>query len=432
LALAGGVNLILAHFTHIALSQMGALSVDGRCKSFDAAADGFGRGEGCGVVLLKRLSAAERDGDTILAVVKGSAVNHDGPSSGLTVPNKRAQEKLLRQALANAGATADQVAYVEAHGTGTALGDPIEIRALGAVFGAERATPLLVGSVKSNVAHLEAAAGIAGIIKTVLALHHGQIPPHLHFTHPNPYIEWEDVAIAVPTTLQPWPSSPPGQPLMAGVSAFGISGTNAHVLLASADRITADKEGAAGEGSLPFARQTGASSERRCYVLPLSAKNPAALPALAARYGDYLRVHPTVALADLCDAAAVGRNHFAHRLAIVAADWEELQMHLAAVSNGTTPLERAEEHLDRPMGRVAQGTPRLAFLFTGQGSQYVQMGRQFFETEARFRAILERCEGVAQQSLGRSLLALLYPPTEALHNDLMESHPCGQAANFAV
>jgi acyl transferase domain-containing protein/NADPH:quinone reductase-like Zn-dependent oxidoreductase/acyl carrier protein/SAM-dependent methyltransferase len=432
LALAGGVNLILAPFTHIALSQMGALSVDGRCKSFDAAADGFGRGEGCGVVLLKRLSTAERDGDTILAVVKGSAVNHDGPSSGLTVPNKRAQEKLLRQALANAGATADQVAYVEAHGTGTALGDPIEIRALGAVFGAERATPLLVGSVKSNVAHLEAAAGIAGIIKTVLALHHGQIPPHLHFTHPNPYIEWEDVAIAVPTTLQPWPSSPPGQPLMAGVSAFGISGTNAHVVLASADRTTADKEGAAGEGSLPFARQTGASSERRCYVLPLSAKNSAALPALAARYGDYLQVHPTVALADLCDAAAVGRNHFAHRLAIVAADWEELQMHLAAVSNGTTPLERAEEHLDRPMGRVAQGTPRLAFLFTGQGSQYVQMGRQFYETEARFRAILERCEGVAQQSLGRSLLALLYPPTEPLHNDLMESHPCGQAANFAV
>ena len=212
---------------------MQALAADGRCKTFDAAADGFGRGEGCGMVLLKRLSDAERDGDTVLAVIKGSAVNHDGHSSGLTVPSKRAQEKLLWQALANAHATPAEVAYIEAHGTGTALGDPIELRAIGAVFGTERAEPLLVGSVKTNVGHLEAAAGIAGFIKTVLALQHRQIPPHLHFHTPNPYIEWEALAVQVPTTLQPWPTTLDGQPHLAGVSAFGLSGTNAHVLVAA-------------------------------------------------------------------------------------------------------------------------------------------------------------------------------------------------------
>jgi acyl transferase domain-containing protein len=207
LALAGGVSLMLSPLTHVALSQMQALAADGRCKTFDAAADGYGRGEGGGMVLLKRLSEAEADGDTILAVIKASAVNHDGHSSGLTVPNKRAQEKLLRQVLATAQVQAEEVGYIEAHGTGTALGDPIEIRALGAVFTAERPTPLLVGSVKTNIGHLEAAAGIAGFMKTVLALQHQQIPPHLHFHTPNPYIEWNDFAIQVPTVLQPWPTS---------------------------------------------------------------------------------------------------------------------------------------------------------------------------------------------------------------------------------
>ncbi|MFM7172256.1 MAG: type I polyketide synthase, partial [Caldilinea sp.] len=200
LALAGGVNLMLAPVAHIALSQIGALAADGRCKTFDAAADGYGRGEGAGMVLLKRLSDAERDGDPILAIIKGSAVNHDGPSSGLTVPNRLAQEKLIRCTLAAARISADAVSYIEAHGTGTALGDPIEMHALGAIFGAARPTPLLVGSVKTNVGHLEAAAGIAGFIKTVLALQHRQIPPHLHFHTPNPYIGWASYALAVPTT----------------------------------------------------------------------------------------------------------------------------------------------------------------------------------------------------------------------------------------
>lgn len=186
LALAGGVSLMLSPINDVALSQMQALSPDGRCKTFDASADGYGRGEGGGMVVLKRLGDAKAAGDEILAVIQGSAVNHDGPSSGLTVPNKRGQEKLLRQALTNAQVTADEVAYIEAHGTGTPLGDPIELRAIGAVFGNERQQPLLVGSVKTNIGHLEAAAGIASFVKTVLALQHGQIPAHLHFQQPNP------------------------------------------------------------------------------------------------------------------------------------------------------------------------------------------------------------------------------------------------------
>ena len=422
LALTGGINLILAPFTHIALSQMGALAADGRCKSFDGAADGYGRGEGCGVILLKRQRDAERDGDTILAVVKGSAINHDGPSSGLTVPNKRAQEKLLRQALTNAHVTPDDVAYIEAHGTGTALGDPIEIRALGAVFGATRATPLLVGSVKSNLAHLEAAAGIAGVIKTVLALQHGQIPPHLHFTTPNPYIEWDEVAIAIPTALQPWPRTAEDQLLVAGVSAFGISGTNAHVVLAGGeDKETRDtRQGDTRHeiGAQPY------------HLLTLSAKSGGALGALAARYAAHLQLHTEIDLADLCYTAAVGRNHFAQRLALVATDRADLQAKLTAVATQMPGPDEADA--DLLFGLVTQGTPRLAFLFTGQGSQYLQMGRELYATEPSFRAIIERCEVVAQTALGRSLIALLYPASTPEHNDLLDAHPCGQAANFAI
>ena len=425
LALTGGINLILAPFTHIALSQMGALAADGRCKSFDGAADGYGRGEGCGVILLKRQRDAERDGDTILAVVKGSAINHDGPSSGLTVPNKRAQEKLLRQALTNAHVTPDDVAYIEAHGTGTALGDPIEIRALGAVFGATRATPLLVGSVKSNLAHLEAAAGIAGVIKTVLALQHGQIPPHLHFTTPNPYIEWDEVAIAIPTTLQPWPRTADDQLLVAGVSAFGISGTNAHVVLGA---------GGGRERPHPNPPQSGegaASGQTQPYhLLTLSAKSGGALGALAARYAAHLQLHPEIELADLCYTAAVGRNHFAQRLALVAADQADLQAKLAAVATQVPGPDEADGDLS--FGLVTQGTSRMAFLFTGQGSQYLQMGRELYATEPSFRAIIDRCEVVAQSALGRSLIELLYPLITPEHNDLIDSHPCGPTANFAI
>ncbi|MEO1560172.1 MAG: polyketide synthase, partial [Cyanobacteria bacterium J06632_19] len=208
LALAGGVQLILSPVVTTALCQMKALSPDGRCKTFDASADGYGRGEGCGVVVLKRLSDAVRDGDNILATIRGSAVNHDGPSSGLTVPNKLAQETLIQQALETAKVEASEVSYIEAHGTGTSLGDPIEIRALAKVFQKSHSpeNPLMVGSVKTNIGHLEAAAGIAGLMKIVLQLQHQEIATHLHFTQPNSHINWEKLPVLVPTQPTQWSS----------------------------------------------------------------------------------------------------------------------------------------------------------------------------------------------------------------------------------
>jgi amino acid adenylation domain-containing protein len=235
-ALAGGVNLILSPLGSLALTKGGVLSSDGRSKAFDAAADGMVRGEGCGLVVLKKLSAARRDGDRVLAVIRGSGVNQDGPSSGLTVPNGPAQEALLRTVLGASRTPADAVDYVEAHGTGTALGDPIEVGALGAVYGAGRAAdrPLWIGSVKTNLGHLESAAGIAGVIKVVLALNHDALPASLHFHRPSPHIDWAHLPVRVPTTLQPWQRG--DRPRLAAVSAFGFSGTNAHVLLEESPR----------------------------------------------------------------------------------------------------------------------------------------------------------------------------------------------------
>ncbi len=413
LALAGGVSLMLSPIGHVALSQMQALAPDGRCKTFDAAADGYGRGEGCGIVILKRLRDAQAAGDSVLAVIKGSAINHDGPSSGLTVPNKRAQEKLLRQALANAGVSAEQVGYVEAHGTGTPLGDPIELRALGAVFGKERAMPLLVGAVKTNIGHLEAAAGVAGFIKVVLALQHGQIPAHLHFNTPNPYIEWDEFAIAIPTKLESWDEAR----RVAGVSAFGLSGTNAHIIVTAAPQEN---------------QETGKANERPRHLLTLSAKSESALSALATRYSEYLNRYPEIRLADFCYSAAIGRNHFSQRVSIVAENLQDLQDKLAIASQDGVTAGIAR-------GNVGESVPRIAFLFTGQGSQYVGMGRELYETQPTFRSVIDRCDVVAQTALGRSLVELIYPETNPNHtakrpvgNDLMESHPCGQAVTFAI
>lgn len=228
-ALAGGVNLILHPAANVLLSRLRAISPDGRCKTFDAAADGYGRGEGCGIVVLKRLTDALADGDPILGLIRGSAVNHDGPSAGLTVPNGPAQEKLLRKALAAANVVPDAIDYVEAHGTGTSLGDPIEINSLVKVFGQARSQPLLVGSVKTNVGHLEAAAGIVGLIKVLLAFQQEAIPPHLHFHTPNPYISWDQIPVQVTNGLTPWPHCE--RPRLAGVSSFGLSGINAHLVV---------------------------------------------------------------------------------------------------------------------------------------------------------------------------------------------------------
>ncbi|MEO1404725.1 MAG: polyketide synthase, partial [Cyanobacteria bacterium J06635_1] len=228
-ALAGGVNLLLSPQTSITFSKARMMSPDGRCKTFDAAADGYVRGEGCGVIVLKRLSDAVAVGDNILAVIKGSAINQDGPSGGLTVPNGPSQERVLRQALANGQSKPADIDYIEAHGTGTSLGDPIEVEALGSVFGRDHSSekPLLLGSVKTNIGHLEGAAGIAGIIKVVLSMQHNIIPEHLHFREPNPHIGWGNLPIKVTAEKTVWERN--GKPRAAGVSSFGFSGTNAHV-----------------------------------------------------------------------------------------------------------------------------------------------------------------------------------------------------------
>ena len=236
LALAGGVNVMLAPQTTALLSRVHMLSPSGRCKAFDASGDGFVRGEGCGFVALKTLSRAQADNDRILAVIRGTAVNQDGASSSLTAPNGPSQVNLMRQALANAGISPETVSYVEAHGTGTALGDPIELQALAAVYGAAHSQdrPLQVGSLKTNLGHMEAAAGIGGLIKTVFAMQHGQIPPHIHLQHPTPHVQWPQLRITVPRQLTEWQTE--GNQRIAAVSSFGFSGTNAHVIVAEPAR----------------------------------------------------------------------------------------------------------------------------------------------------------------------------------------------------
>lgn len=396
LALAGGVSLILSPVSHVALSQMQALSPDGRCKTFDAAANGYGRGEGCGMVVLKRYTDAMADGDTILALIKGSAVNHDGPSSGLTVPNIHAQQKLLRQALENAQIAPRDVDYIEAHGTGTPLGDPIEIRALDAVFGTERAHPLLVGAVKTNVGHLEAAAGIVSLIKVVLSLHHGQIPAHLHFHTPNPYIDWDALAIDVPIQPQAWPS----EERVAGVSAFGISGTNAHLILQA---VSAQDHKLSGEDSLDAPDTNTLLAERPWHLLNLSAKSKEALHALVGHYTAYLANSPDVNIADLCYSATTGRNHFDDRLSLVADSHSMLQTMLAAYqANETLPGIFQGSRSDR------QSKPQIAFLFSGQGSQYIGMGRELYATHPDFRATLDKCDELLLPYLDRSILSVIF------------------------
>jgi acyl transferase domain-containing protein/protein-L-isoaspartate O-methyltransferase len=432
LALAGGVFLALSPEHTFGMCRMRALSPGGKCKTFDAGADGYARGEGCGVVALKRLSDALADGDPILALIRGSAVNHDGPSSNLTVPNQSAQEALLRQALKNARVRPDEVQYIEAHGTGTALGDPIEVNALASVFGG-RADPLWIGSVKTNIGHLEAAAGVAGLIKVVLAMQNGEIPPHLHFHTPSPFIDWDSIPLRVVTEARPWPDGP----RIAGLSSFGFSGTNAHVVIEAWDGdvarmqrseirgttgVTTDvarmeRSEIRGTGDAtwmqrseirengPNAGEPQNAAERPCHLLALSAKTEAALTELCQRYENFLAESPAVDMADLCHTANAGRSHFAHRLSLIARDAEEMRARLAAAAKGGEAPGLSRGHAPENRER-----PKIAFLFTGQGSQYVDMGRELYETQPTFRRALARCEEILRPLLGESLLELLYPP----------------------
>lgn len=409
LALAGGVNLMLSEHLNIVLCRMQALSADGCCKTFDAGADGYGRGEGCGVVVLKRLRDAVADNDNILALIRGTAINHDGKSSGLTVPNGLAQQRLISAALANAKVEPTQVSYVEVHGTGTALGDPIEVEALAAVLGKGRRShqPLALGSVKTNIGHLEAAAGIAGLIKVVLAMQHGELSPHLHLKKLNPAISWEELPVVIPTELTSWPSAD-RQRRLAGVSSFGMSGTNAHVVLEEAGEQGSTR---AGEPSIV---------ERSLHILTLSAKDEVALKELAERYAHHLANHSSESLANVCFTANTGRSHFSHRLAVVADSLSSLRQQLeASVVSELSSVATEKRH-----------KTKVAFLFTGQGSQYIGMGRELYETQPTFRKALERCDELLRPYLKQPLLSVLYPEPEA--SSPLDETAYTQPALFAI
>ena len=346
LALAGGTHRIILPHGSIGLSQAHLLAPDGRCKTFDSRADGYVRGEGCGMILLKRLSDAIAGGDRIAALIRGSAVNQDGKTSGLTVPNGPAQQAVIRKALQNAAVDAGQVGYVEAHGTGTPLGDPIEVSALANVFGSRRAAaqPLLVGSVKTNFGHLEAAAGIAGLLKVALALQHQEIPPHLHLQSPNPHIPWPTVPVEVATRRRPWPTVDGRR--IGGVSSFSFSGTNAHAVLEETPPELASVHRDGGERTWPP------------HLLTLSARTPQALRELALRYREYLLSEEAAKGFDaICYTAAAGRTHFSHRLSVVADSAHEASGALSEwISGAECPLIFE--------GRGTK-TPKVGFRFGG-------------------------------------------------------------------
>ena len=374
-ALAGGVNVLLDPMSWVAVSQAHMLAPGGRCRTFSADADGFVRAEGVGVLVLKRLSDARRDGDRVHAVIRGSAVNQDGASSGLTAPNGAAQEAMLRSALADAGTDGSDVSYLEAHGTGTALGDPVELGAAWRVLGEGRrpGQPLHVGSVKSNIGHCESAAGLAAVIKTVLALRHDLIPANLHFGEPNPHVPWAEMNVRVVDTPTPWRRG--AAPRVAGVSGFGFTGTNAHLLLADAP------------DPVPAVADTP-----DVHLLPLSAPDPDGLERLTTAWEQHLTAAEDTGLAALAATAGAGRAHFPYRRALLGRTREQL---LDALRE-PAPGERA--------GR----TPKVAFLFSGQGSQYFGMGRELYESEPVFREVFDRCDAVLAPRLGASLTELMF------------------------
>ena len=396
IAIVGGVSLIIAPELMVAMSKVGFMSPDGRCKTFDARADGFGRGEGCGILVLKRLSDAIADCDRILAVVRGSAVNQDGHSTLLAAPNGRAQEMLIREALANAQLEPWRVGYVETHGTGTALGDPIEVEAIAATIGKPHPNGgrCHLGAVKANIGHLEAAAGVVGVIKAALALRHGEIPPQPQFSKLSPHISLADTRLEIASSFVEWPAGT--VPRCAAVSSFGVGGTNAHVLLEEAPVI---------------APASASEAVDQPNILLISARSPAALQQLAEQWGTFLS-RSDAALVDICYTAANRRSHYGHRRAVVGKSREELMGRL----RDAAPIPAVTE-------------PRVAFVFSGQGPQWYGMGRELLAQESVYRDVISECDTLLRPLSGWSLLDELARPEQESRLDQTE---IAQPALFAL
>ena len=386
IALAGGINLILSPDAFIASCRLTALSKSDRTRPFDDNADGYTRGEGCGIIVLKRFSDAVKDNDNILAVIKGSAVNHDGKSSGLTVPNGLAQEKVIKQALVNARIFPYQVDYIEAHGSGTLIGDPQEVQSLSSVFSTDRENKLIIGSVKSNIGHLEAAAGIAGLVKTILALKHKKIPENLNFKTPNRHTPWDKIQITVANRLTDW--NVKGKPRTAGVSSFGLSGTNVHVVLEESP----DLPGSQPDNSTP------------AYIVNISAKTGSALQKLAESYTAFFKKPSPYRLRDISYTSIISRGDWHKRISITGNSKQEIQAILSGYLNEKTNKNLHEIPTWKP------GSKKIAFLFPGEGNDLDNAARSvidLYETVPVFRNEMDRCDKIINTYRHESLLEIL-------------------------
>jgi glutamate-1-semialdehyde-2,1-aminomutase len=406
-AIAGGINLQLSPEYYVGMSRMKVHSPTGQCYAFDDRADGIVLGEGVGAVLLKPLDQAIADGDSIYGIIKGSAVNNDGRTNGLTAPNPASQADVISLALDNAGVAADTISYVEAHGTGTSLGDPIEIQGLTKAFRVDTDQNhfCAIGSVKTNLGHLESAAGIAQFIKVMLSLRHEQLPPSLNFERPNPYIPFDTSPFVVNQHLQSWKSSTPRR---AGISSFGMGGTNAHVVVEEA----------------PTASVNLKMVDRSHHLLLLSAKSEKALDDLVDRYQQLLATYPDLSLANLCFTANTGRVQFNEKLGVVASSIGNLAVQLT-----TYRQQQSSPNIYRGSG-AKPNKAKIACLFTGQGSQYLQMGRQLYETQPTFRQAMIECATLMGPYLNQSIIGLLYPvdgESELIHQTIY-----AQPALFAL
>jgi acyl transferase domain-containing protein len=392
LCLVGGVNLVLMPEPTVSCSQAQMMSPDGRCKIFDASANGFVRGEGCGVIVLKRLSDAVKDRDNILVLIRGSAVNHNGLSNNLCAPNGLAQQSVIRQALQNGNVKPSEISYVDVHAVGSEIGDAIEFKALKAVLmeGRKLDRPCRIGSVKTNIGHLESAAGIAALIKVVLSLQHEEIPPHLHLEELNPYISLENTPFSIPTNIQQWSRGEKSR--FAGVSAFSFGGTNAHVVMEEAPYPIAIQNKKFTKNKLPV-------SERPHHILMLTAKSDRALQKLAQRYEDFVAAHPETSLADICFTANTRRVHFEHRLCIVAESIAQLQQRLQAFI--------AREKAAGTFSGIVKGRkrPPIAFFFPDDSSAFSSMGEQLYRTQPAFRAAIDRCAEILEPHLNKPLFS---------------------------